>query len=82
MRGNTGYAYLPAGQAEVEFAKYETRIKALEHQCKVLAEQCDRQGKVVDAAMAYFNGEISGLQLNAAIAVYRQQLAALAKEGG
>lgn len=44
MRGDTGYAYLPAGQAEMEFAKYEQRIKALE-------AEIDKMRPVVEAAV-------------------------------
>jgi hypothetical protein len=53
MRGDTGYAYLPAGQAEAEFAKYETRIKALEQLSASLAAQVDRMRPLCDAAVAW-----------------------------
>lgn len=50
MRGDSGYAYLPAGQAELEFSKYEARIKALEKQCATLAAEIDLMASVVTAA--------------------------------
>lgn len=43
MRGDSGYAYLPAGQAEVEFAKYRRQIEALQ-------AEIDRMMPVVEAA--------------------------------
>lgn len=42
MHGDSGYAYLPAGQAELEFAKYEKRIAEL-------AAEIDRMRPVVEA---------------------------------
>lgn len=53
MRGDSGYAYLPAGQAEVEFGKYEQRIRQLEKQCEVLSAEVDRCRPVVEAAQAF-----------------------------
>lgn len=50
MRGDSGYAYLPAGQAEVEFGKYEARIKALEKLNATLAAEIDLMAPVVQAA--------------------------------
>lgn len=53
MRGDSGYAYLPAGQAEVEFSKYEQRIRQLEKQCEVLAAEVDKMRPVVEAAIVH-----------------------------
>jgi hypothetical protein len=86
MRGDAGYAYLPAGQAETEFAKYETRIKALERQCATLATQVDRQAKVVDAAHAWRISRsasartVTAVILSEKVDEYQRQMAQLAKD--
>jgi hypothetical protein len=65
-----------------ENARYEERIKALEKQCAVLAEQVDRQGKVVEAAR-YTTGSYSDLYaLRQSVADYDAAMAQLAKGTG
>lgn len=46
MRGDSGYAYLPAGQAEVEFAKYRRQVEALQ-------AEIDRMRPVVNAVIEW-----------------------------
>ena len=53
MRGDSGYAYLPAEQAEVEFGKYEERIKAVEKLNATLPAEIDLMRPVVNAVLAY-----------------------------
>jgi predicted ATPase len=90
MRGDAGYAYLPAGQADAEFAKYETRIKALERQCAALAAQADRQAKVVEVAQVLSRSlrrhdpaSWSGTEeaLERMVTEYEAAMAQLAKDG-
>lgn len=59
MRGDSGYAYLPAGQAEVEFGKYEERIKQLEKLNATLAAEIDRLnqlGLALEIVATYTHG--------------------------
>ena len=90
MRSDSGYAYLPAGQAEVELAKHRERIRQLERQCAVLAEQMDRMRPVIDAAVTWSNTnyrdfpaeEVTLDRLNDLCDTYEQQMAQLGKECG
>ena len=82
MRGDTGYAYLPAGQAEVEFAKYERRIKQLEQQCATLAAQVDRMQLVIDAAGDNQENDYKyRARVKRAMMIYNTQMARLTKDG-
>jgi hypothetical protein len=83
MRGDAGYAYLPAGQAETEFAKYKTRIKALERQCATLAAQVNRMRPVLAVAEVMADYGVSTARYNdlqTVVDCYRDAMARLAKE--
>ena len=70
--------------------EYITRIKALGHLNASLAAQVDRQGKVVEAALAWAGanqdannvlGEQEAIRLVEAVDIYEREIAELTGEG-
>jgi hypothetical protein len=69
-------------------AKHDTlyqahqRIQQLEKFNAKLAAQIDRQAKVVDAALHWYNGKSGwSVRLSEAVCTYKQAMAQLAKDG-